>query len=763
MALQEGSRLGPYQITAPLGTGGMGQVYRAYDSRLGRQVAIKTLPAEFSSDAGRRQRFEREARAIAALNHPNICTIYDIGAQDGVDYLVMELLDGESLAERLIRGPLSFTEVQAIAHAMLATLAAVHDQHLIHRDLKPANIFLTRHGVKLLDFGLARTFQTAETLDTALTQQGVLLGTPRYMAPEQVRGGPIDYRADLFSAAAVIHEMLAGTPPFSGASIVDLIHAIAYEDPAPLPSGVAPPAFEQVLRHGLEKKAADRPVNARAFAEALASAATSGLADLSTTSSMPRPPLRTQTRVMVMPFRLLRPDPETDFLGFSLADAVAASIAGLESIVVCSTLTAMQFADGPPNLNILAERASVNAVLTGSLLRVGQEVRVSAQLVEAPGGALLWSRTIQAPVQDLFQLQDALTNAIVSSLEVPLTAREHRALRQDVPASATAYELYLRANQLMIDSSRWSDVRSLYEQAVVLDPGYAPAWARLGRVLRVLAKYGDSGVSALRAQAERAFERALALNPDLAMAHHLYAHLEAETGRASDAMVRLLTRARSRRSDPDLFAGLVTTCRYCGLLDESAAAFAQACRLDPAVRTSVAYTYYIRGDYPRAVETDAGSPAFAALLARFRLGDRESVLAELADLQQRTPHEGARLVAWTYAMAMERRVADLRPAVDRVNASGFSDPEGIYLFATQLAYAGATREALEMLDRAVTGGFCCPAPLIEDPYWAPYQTVPEFVRLLSLSQGQADRAREAFVRAGGPAVLALPSSASARQ
>ena len=177
------------------------------------------------------------------------------------------------------------------------------------------------------------------------------------------------------------------------------------------------------------------------------------------------------------------------------------------------------------------------------------------------------------PSHDLFQLQDALTHAIVSALHVPLTAHDHRALRQDVPASAAAYELFLRANKLATDSSHWLEVRDLYERAVELDPGYAPAWARLGRVLRVIAKYSVKANAGDRARAERAFERALALNPDLATAHYLYAHLEAETGRATDAMVRLLTRARSRRADPELLAGLVTTCRYCGLLDESIAAY----------------------------------------------------------------------------------------------------------------------------------------------------------------------------------------------
>src|SRR6187200_1335280 len=229
MALAEGSWLGPYQIVKPLGSGGMGEVYRAHDARLVRDVAIKVLPTELSSDPVRRQRFEREARAIAALNHPHICILRDIGYDGGIEYLVMELLDGESLADRLARGRLAVEEVHQNATAIVETLAVVHERGLVHRDLKPANIFLTRHGVKLLDFGLARDARPASVEDTGVTQTGLVMGTPRYMAPEQLRGGITDPRTDLFAAAAVIYEMAVGRPPFEGTTLVDLIHAIAYE------------------------------------------------------------------------------------------------------------------------------------------------------------------------------------------------------------------------------------------------------------------------------------------------------------------------------------------------------------------------------------------------------------------------------------------------------------------------------------------------------------------------------------------------------
>ncbi|HEX2309450.1 MAG TPA: protein kinase, partial [Vicinamibacterales bacterium] len=701
MSLLPGTTLGPYTIVGPLGAGGMGEVYRAHDGRLGRDVAIKVLPALVSHDPERRARLQREARAIAALNHPHICVIHDVGEQDGLDFIVMELLDGESLAARLVRGPMRFSDAAPIARAILETLAAVHARGLLHRDLKPANIFLTQHGVKLLDFGLARSAEPDQGA-TAITREGLVLGSPRYMAPEQIRGVHLDHRTDLFAAAVIMYEMLTGEPAFNGSSSIEVAHAIAYEEPAPLQPDAAPPAFQRALRQALEKDPARRPQSAQAFAAALG-------ADSTTTG--PReaiaPPGRSTTRLIVVPFRLLRPDPDIDFLGFSLADAVASSLAGFDSLVVRSSLGAVQ-ASPTTDLRALAAQADVDVALLGSLLRVGAQVRVSAQLVEVPGGSILWSRTMQAPVEDLFQLQDTLAHAIVSSLHVPLTTREEGRLRQDVPANAEAYEQYLRANQLMTETGRWPEARELYERAVALDPGYAPAWARLGRVLRVSAKYGGPQPEADRVRAERAFERALALNPDLPMAHHLYTHLEVELGRAADAMVRLLTRARARRPEADVFAGLVTTCRYCGLLDESVAAYEQSKRIDPSVATSVSYTFYLLGDYARTRETDADLHGFPSMLARHRSGDTAGAITSLKALEAHAPYALGRTVAAAYRAALEGEPQAARELLRLLEASPFRDPEGLFLLGGFLAAAGISDAALVALDRGVTGGFHCP-------------------------------------------------------
>jgi TolB-like protein len=730
----------------------MGEVYRAHDGRLGRDVAIKVLSADVSSDSERRQRFDREARAIAALNHPHICAVHDIGQENNLAYLVMELLDGESLASRLERGPLPPEEALQSGITAVETLGVVHRHGLIHRDLKPANIFLSEHGLKLLDFGLARSLTPSP--DTALTHDGFILGTPRYLAPEQIRGGDVDHRTDIFAVAVVIYEMLAGRPPFDRDEPIELVHAIVYEEPAPLPPGTVSSPVEHVLRRALAKDPADRPQSAAEFASALQAAISEG----DTAPSAPAAPRRRgPTRAMVLPFRLLRADPDIDFLGFSLADAVAASLAGLDSIVVRSNLAAQA---GPAtDLRLLAQQAAVDVVLTGTLLRVGSQVRVSAQLLEVPEGSLLWSHTVQAPIEDLFQLQDALTNAIVSSLHVPLTDRDHRVLRLDVPANPAAYELYLRANQLVIDPANWSEARSLYDQAVTLDPGYAPAWARLGRVLGLMAKYSGLHAEADSSLAERAFQRALALNPELATAHHFYAYVEAEVGRAPEAMGRLLRRARLRRSDSELYAGLVTTCRYSGLLDWSVAAHELALRFDPRARTSVACTWYLRGDYARTIEWDSRTQSYMAPLARFRLGEHAVALSGMSNLADSTPHAIARLVANAYHACMAGHLDSARKHFEAIRASTFRDPEGFFLGANVAALAGAHADALALLETAVDRGFTCPANLREDDAWDSVRAHPAFERLLQQSDASLLRAADLFGAAGGAALLsAIPST-----
>ena len=313
----------------------------------------------------------------------------------------------------------------------------------------------------------------------------------------------------------------------------------------------------------------------------------------------PTPSAVAAMRLAVLPFRQLKADADTEFLVYSLPDAIASSLSGLETLSVRSTLAAAHYAANVPDLSAIATGLDVTLVLAGTVLRIGERVRVTTQLVEAPRGTLLWTSSAESSLTDMFQVSDGLVRRIVESLALPLTVRESRVLGRDVPGSGRAYELYLRANSLGQYPATWAEARDLYLECIRADPEYPPAWARLGRIYRLMAKYASSEEPQLIRLAEESFRRALAINPELSLAHTLYAGLEMETGRSVEAFGRLLDRVRERPADPQLFVGLVQACRYVGLLSASRIADKRARRLDPTVKTSIAYTSMMSGTTPR--------------------------------------------------------------------------------------------------------------------------------------------------------------------
>src|SRR5262245_38727891 len=459
--------IGRYRVLRELGRGGMGVVFAARDETLGRDVAIKMLHR--GAEPHERDRLRREARAAAAVAHAAICQLFEIGEADGELFIAMELVDGDSLAERIARGPVAPREAADIAIAILDALEAVHTRGIVHRDIKPSNVFVTRRGVKILDFGLARARTREVDATSNVTLPGVVVGTPRYMAPEQIGGGEIDGRADLFAVGCLIFEMLAGRPAFQGRTVAEVLHAVAYEQPAVLTGSASIAALDKIVHRALAKSPANRYASASAMLADLRAIASADW------SSGAMPVVRAMTRLIVPPFRMLRPDAEIDFLSYSLADAVTTSLAGLQSLVVRSTAVATAHAGAAPDLKSLAAEADVDIALFGTILRAGDQLRVATQLVEVPGGTVLWSHTAQVGMGDIFGLQDSLTNRIVESLSVPLSAREQRLLRHDVPATARAYEFYLKANQLALDRQTWSLARKVYKQCLSEDPSYAPA------------------------------------------------------------------------------------------------------------------------------------------------------------------------------------------------------------------------------------------------------------------------------------------------
>jgi eukaryotic-like serine/threonine-protein kinase len=747
----EPATIGRYRVTRQLGAGGMGVVYAAHDDRLDRTVAIKRI-REASDDAALRERLVREARAAASISHPNVCHVYELAEERGELYLVMELLTGEPLSERIGKGSVPLAEALQITLGILAALEALHGRGMVHRDLKPSNVFLTPHGVKLLDFGLARPLVEQLKTDITLTAPGTILGTPRYMPPEQWESEAFVPASDLFAVGAILFEMLAGKPAFTGETIIEIYRSVAMAQPPALTGGPEVMAADRIIQLALAKRPGDRYPDAAAMAREVRAA----WALIDTGSS---PQARAVTRLIVLPFRVLRPDPETDFLAFSVPDAVTASLSGLDALVVRSTAAGQRFAGESPDLKAIATDAAVDVVLTGTLLRAGDQVRVATQVLEAPSGTLVSSHTAQVRLTDIFQLQDDLARQIVDSLAIPLSAQDHRLLGQDVPANPKAYDLYLRGNHLGANTSnpsRLTAARDLYRSCLEEDPGYAPAWARLGRVYRVLAKYGAENNAETLALAEEAFRRALEINPELPIAHNFYTYFEIEEqGRAPEAVVRLLQRVATGAADPHLFAGLVVACRFCGLLDASLAADRRARRLDPSIQTSVQYTYWVLGDYHQAALHDVEDIQAIRHGALWMLGQREEALAGVREALSHAPGSLEQLIVESQLAAMESRREDCLRHARAILDAGFHDPEGLVHHVRELAYLGEVDQALDMLTRVVRGGYHCPPALTRDPWLDSLRGRPEFTRLVREAEAGKARAAEAYTRAGGERLLGV--------
>jgi eukaryotic-like serine/threonine-protein kinase len=461
-----------------------------------------------------------------------------------------------------------------------------------------------------------------------------------------------------------------------------------------------------------------------------------------------------RVRLIALPFRMLRPDPETDFLAFSLPDAVTSSLAAVGSVIVRSQLAALRYG-GEPDLEEIGAGTQVDVVLSGTVVRIGDKIGITAHLTDVREGTLLWSEATQVELGDLFQIQEQLARRIVDSLRLPLTERERQLMGRDVPSSERAYELYLRANPIAYQAGRWAEARDLYLESVGLDPAYAPAWANLARCHRLIGKYSTDGPAAERslADAVAAFERALDLNPDLSLAHNLYAQLEVDLGRAESAMVRLLERARENPQDAQSRAGLVHACRFVGLLDASLAAHQAARRLDPDIPTSVSHTYWMRGDYELVLEHTFGDVGYVEGLALASMGRETEAVAVLKRNEE----------ALAADSILRPYLASLRTLLDGDRATALEalalagrlrhDGEAIYYLARSLARLGESERALSELETVVKLGFVCVELFQRDPWLDSLRHDPRFDGLLARAEAAHRRGREAFREAGGPELL----------
>ena len=621
MSLSPGARLGPYEILSPLGAGGMGEVYRARDSRLLREVAIKILPADLASDRERLNRFEKEARLVASLSHPNILALHDFGQADGVLYAVTELLEGDSLRQRLSSETLPPRKVIEIGVAVAEGLAAAHAKGIVHRDLKPDNIFLISDGrVKILDFGLARTAeplspeaQTSAPTTPAPTEPGTVMGTIGYMAPEQVRGFSADARSDIFAVGCVLYEMVSGRRAFAAATSAETMAAILRDTPEPVPPTRIVPGLDHIVARCLEKSPDERFQSARDLAFALKEMPGTLSALRTVPEATPEPPSRTFRRgpwlvaglvlaavaaglllflpavrhrlgpagagkiesLAVLPLANLSGDPQQEYFADGMTEELITDLAQIGALRVSSRTSAMRYKGMQKLVPEIARELNVDAVVEGSVLRVGDRVRVTAQLIAAATDKHLWASSYERELRDVLTLQGEVARAIAGEIGVRLTSQERSRLANKKTVNPEAYEAYLKGRYHWFRGTAPDAQKSLdyFQESVAKQPGYALAYAGIadayeqmaGSAYAVLSPkeaFPKAKVAAMRAveldptlaepyvalgwssfvfdrdwtTAEKQFQRALRLNPNYPAAHQTYGAFLSEMGRFDEGI-----------------------------------------------------------------------------------------------------------------------------------------------------------------------------------------------------------------------------------
>jgi serine/threonine protein kinase/tetratricopeptide (TPR) repeat protein len=522
MLLAAGTRLGPYEISAPLGRGGMGEVYCARDVRLGRDVAVKILPHRLANDSAARTRFEREAMAVAALSHPNIVVIFDLGEERGVRFAVMELLQGETLRERIQRSPCSRVEAAKVGAAIADGLNAAHAKGIIHRDLKPENVFLTADGqVKVLDFGLARIASAVpDGLDnlptTAMeTTPGTILGTFAYMSPEQVRGATSDAASDVFSLGSVLYEITTGRPAFSRPSPAETMAAILDHTP---PRISASPELDRLVSRCLAKEARKRPS---------ASAAASALRQL---IEHPTPSRRSHAvdSIAVLPFVNTGNGEDTDYLCDGITESLINHLSDIHRLRVVPRSTAFRYRGVDIDPGSVAHELNVRVLLTGRVLQRGDTLNVQAELIDAAANSQVWGQKYSRTLSDMCAVEEQIAREIADTLRVKLNRADKTRLAHRATRDGEAYQLYLRGRYLWNRRTRDALGRAIvyFQQAIDRDPAYALAYAGLADCYGVLGTFTFAAPGETFPRAKAAARRAIEIDENLAEAHVTLAMVE---------------------------------------------------------------------------------------------------------------------------------------------------------------------------------------------------------------------------------------------
>jgi len=790
-----GETVSHYHIVGKLGGGGMGLVYDAEDTRLGRHVALKFIPENLVNDRKALERFEREAKAASQLNHPGICTIYDIEDMNGQPFIVMEKLEGMSLKDRLRGAPMDIDEMLDIAIQVADALAACHAKGIIHRDIKPANIFITQSGqVKILDFGLvklSRDLWSGEPVNEDLSEAGDIFGTAVYMSPEQARGEELDARSDLFSLGVVLYQMATGQKPFAGANSVVTLEAILTKKPIPplKLNPKLPPDLEGIIGHAMEKNRANRYPDAltlKADLQALKRETDPGLTGMrpafpyriatstfQTTSRWqtylllavsavlvmvltlaglwwfkhPSGAVAAKNTIAVLPLQNVHSDISVDFLRFALADEIAKVLTYSRTLDVRPSSLTQRYAAKDPDPQKVGRELHVATVLTGHFLKQGDNLMVTLEAIDVRDNRLLWQSSFTAPEQDLIALQSNMAAQMRQGLLPTLGVTSGTVATGSRPKNPEAYDLYLHALALPHDPAPNKDAIAVLQQVVQMDPGYAPAWEELGLRAYWDTTYSDGGEPMFQLS-NRACERALALDPNLTLAAGQLITNRVERGELGKAYEAAQALVKRLPENAQAHFVLSYVYRYAGMLEEATKECNTAIGLDPAnyIFRSCAWAFMELGKTDRAadfIRLDAGSEWAAYVAPSLLL--REGKIPEAREAVKHMP------TAPRYHRDLLESCLGLRPAsdLDRIAHDAETsfpadpDPETWYYEGALFAYCGKTQAALHLLQSAVQNNYCSYSNLLTDPLLAKFRADPAIDKLLTSARECQEAVRQA--------------------
>ena len=781
-----GTQLGHYRLLSLLGSGGMGEVYRAVDLQLEREVAVKVLPSRVARDPEALARFEREAKAVAALSHPHILAIHDYGSNDGVCYAVMELLQGETLRGRLSRSGLTWRKAAEVGAAVAEALAAAHTKGLVHRDLKPPNIFLTQDGqVKVLDFGLVRwqpilpeggsdselQEQTRSAASVSETLPGTVMGTVGYMAPEQVRGEPADARSDIFALGCVLHEMLTGQNPFGRPTAAETMAAILNEDAAaPSDSGRAVPAeLDRLVRHCLEKNPEERFQSARDLAFDLRQIVSNSGASLARRGGkvallrralLWAAPLvlvgagwgawramrpRGMTSLAVLPFVNATGDPEAEYLSDGLTESVIRNLSQLPQLRVMARGTVFTYKGREVDPRAVGRELGVDTVLVGRIARRGGALLVSTELVRSADGSQVWGEQYHRPVEDLLTVQDELSREISEQLPLRLSGEDKERMASGQTANREAYHLLLKgrfhANKRSEESLR--KAVQLFEEAIGIDPAYALAYSGLADCHQLLAVYSMVPPREGMPKAKAAALKALQIDDRLAEAHTSLAYTKLaydfDWPGAQQSFQRALEINPNYATAHHWYAEYFT---IVGRFDGAMEQIKRAQELDPLslpIQRDIAWHLYFARRYDEAIEqlrktlelSPDYAPAYTVLgRAHEQKGDYDAAMAAFEKAISLRDSPVLRTFLG-HAYASSGRRPEAQAVLAQVEAASRERRVDPYYPAAVYTALGDSDRALAALEKAYEERFYLVAYMRVDPRLDPLRGDARFERLLT--------------------------------